>query len=94
MWIIICDDNFTYLNIGSMVNNINRKPPLSNYKFNSTSITIIVEKNLLTTNYFLQLVTTWVNEYKLNLKIAIDNCGDVLILIYHLVENDLDHYNW
>jgi hypothetical protein len=71
MWIIICDDNFTYLNIRSMVNNINRKPPLSDYKFNSTSITIIVEKDLSTTNYFLQLVTTWVNEYKLNLKLQL-----------------------
>jgi len=50
MCIIICDENFTYLNISSMVNNTSRTPPLSNYKFNSASTIIIVEDDLLITN--------------------------------------------
>jgi hypothetical protein len=71
MCIITCDDNFIYLNIGSIVNNTNRKPPFSNYKFNLASIKFIVENDLSTTNYFLQLVTIWVNEYKSNLKLQL-----------------------
>jgi len=54
-----------------MVNNTSRTPPLSNYKFNSASTIIIVEDDLLITNYFLQLVTTWIIEYKLGLKLQL-----------------------
>jgi hypothetical protein len=74
-------------------------PHFSNYKFNPASITIIVENDLLTKNYFLHLVTTWVNEHKSNLKLQKLQKLQLKIVVMCwlkftiLVENDLD-YNW